>query len=163
VRKNALDLSRTETLVLDEADRLFSLGFGDELAEILALLPGTETRQTLLFSATFPPKVRAFASALLRCPVRIAVAPQASSGSAVLPNVEQRAIEVDIGKRTQLLRHLLTEEGFAQVLVFVASRHGADHLVSKLTAKGFSVTRPCACWSLPTSRRAGSIFRSCRR
>ena len=130
VEKNALALSRVETLVLDEADRLFSLGFGDELQRVLGLLPAV--RQTLLFSATFPPAVKTLAESVLRTPTRI----QLAADDADQPRITQRAIEVDVGKRTLLLRHLLATHGWSNVLVFVASRHRADHVTDKLTRAG---------------------------
>lgn len=130
IRKNALTLRSLEVLVLDEADRLLSLGFGAELEEVRAQLP-TE-RQTLLFSATFPQKVKALAETFLRKPVRIDVSHVA------VPLLEQRAIETDLGKRTQLLAHLIREGSWSQVLVFVASRHTADHVSEKLRRAGLS-------------------------
>ena len=69
VERNALHLGRLEALVLDEADRLFSLGFADELARVLALLPAR--RQNLLFSATLPAPVLELAERLLHEPTRI--------------------------------------------------------------------------------------------
>ena len=132
VEKNALALSAVETLVLDEADRLFSLGFGDELRRVLALLPAA--RQTLLFSATFPPAVRALATSLLDEPTRIHIA----SDDSQAPRITQRAIEVDVGKRTLLLRHLLSTYTWSNVLVFVASRHGVDHVTEKLARAGIA-------------------------
>jgi superfamily II DNA/RNA helicase len=132
VAKNALKLGAVETLVLDEADRLFSLGFGDELARVLGLLPAA--RQTLLFSATFPPPVRALAESLLREPTRVHVAAEERE----VPLITQRAVEVDVGKRTLLLRHLLATHGWSTVLVFVASRHGVDHVTDKLARAGIA-------------------------
>jgi superfamily II DNA/RNA helicase len=132
VEQNALRLSEVEILVLDEADRLLSLGFADELARVLALLP---RRQNLLFSATFPPAVRKLAEDLLDDPVRIDVDPGALLGDVV---IEQRAIEVDAARRTMLLRHLLTTHAWSHVLVFVASRHAAEHVASKLTKAGIA-------------------------
>lgn len=133
VRKNALTLSSVDILVLDEADRLLSLGFGDELREVLALLP--IARQTLLYSATFPPAVRSLAEAQLRNPTRV----QVDAGMApVAAAISQRAIEVDVGKRTLLLRHLLATHGWSHVLVFVSSRNGADHVAQKLARAGIA-------------------------
>jgi superfamily II DNA/RNA helicase len=126
VEQNALRLSAVEMLVLDEADRLLSLGFADELARVIALLP---RRQNLLFSATFPPAVRKLAEELLDDPVRIDVDAGASLGDAV---IVQRAIEVDPSKRTMLLRRLIETHAWSHVLVFVASRHGAEHVADKL-------------------------------
>ena len=131
VDSNAVHLSSVSTLVLDEADRLLALGFADELQRVLALLPAR--RQNLLFSATLPPDVQALADGLLRDPVRIAV-----DEVSLAPDIVHRAIEVDVAKRTPVLRHLVRASGGAQFLVFVATKYGADHLVSKLHATGIT-------------------------
>ncbi len=130
VAHNALKLSAVETLVLDEADRLFDLGFAEELGRILALLPAE--RQNLLFSATFPAAIQGLADSLLRDPVRVEV--QGEPGSE--PDIVQRAIEVDAGRRTQLLRHLLQEHKWERVLVFVATQHAAQIVAEKLYKNG---------------------------
>ena len=132
VSRNALRLSSLETLVLDEADRLLSLGFEKELADVLALLP--PACQKLLFSATFPDSVQALAEQLLEQPERITVLRE------LLPigaQIEQRVIEVDAASRTPLLRHLLQQHAWHSVLVFVASQHGTEHVASKLVQAGF--------------------------
>jgi superfamily II DNA/RNA helicase len=146
VEQNALRLSSVETLVLDEADRLFSLGFADELTRLLALLPAR--RQNLLFSATFPVAVQALATQLLHEPVRVQVETAALPAAAPLV---QRAIAVDTGKRTMLLRRLLETHAWPQVLVFVASRHGADHLALKLNRA-----------SIPTAALHGELSQGAR-
>jgi ATP-dependent RNA helicase RhlE len=115
VDHNALRLADVTTLVLDEADRLLDLGFSDELARIIERLP--RRRQNLLFSATFPPAVHRLAEELLHDPIRIDV----PSTSATQPAILQRAIHVDLARRTQLLRHLIMEQGWTRVLVFVAT------------------------------------------
>ena len=127
--QNAIRLRDVEVLVLDEADRLLSLGFADELNGVLALLP--PRRQHLLFSATFPPAVRALAEQLLRSPVRIEIDAGTTLGVPEV-RVEQRAIEVDAPRRTMLLRHLLEVHAWEQVLVFVARRYTANHVTEKL-------------------------------
>lgn len=123
---NAVILSGVAALVLDEADRLLDLGFADELHRILALLPAR--RQNLFFSATFPPPVQALATQLLREPVHIH-APAEPEGE---PDITQRAIAVDAGRRTQLLRHLITQNTWRRVLVFVATKHAAEIVADKL-------------------------------
>lgn len=123
---NALSISHVKTLVLDEADRLLDLGFTDELERILQCLP--ERRQNLFFSATFPPAVQALAQTLLHDPLRVEV--QAEPESA--PDIAQRAIAVDRGRRTQLLRHLMQQHHWSRVLVFVASKHAAEIVAEKL-------------------------------
>lgn len=122
----ALTLDAVETLVLDEADRLLDLGFGEELGRILQLLP--VQRQNLFFSATFPPAIEALAASMLHEPLRIDIqaAPQAE------PDIAQRAIEVDPSRRTQLLRHLVQTEKWSRVLVFVATKHAAEIVADKL-------------------------------
>ena len=131
---NALSLSAVSTLVLDEADRLFALGFADELTRILALLPAR--RQTLFFSATFPPAVWSFAESLLRNPTRIEM-PAAPEDT---PDILQRAIEVDAPQRTQLLRNLIKFHAWTRVLVFVATKYGTEHVAEKLRRAGISAT-----------------------
>ena len=108
---NALRLDAVETLVLDEADKLFELGFADELRRILTLLPAK--RQNLLFSATFPPEVTALA--------------------VTTPVLTERAIEVDPPRRTQLLRRLIeTNPTWSRVLVFVSTKYSTKHVAEKL-------------------------------
>ena len=130
VDHNAVSLKDVQHLVLDEADRLLDLGFADELQRVLALLPAK--RQTLLFSATFAPEVEALAANLLRDPVRITV--EAFEGHK--PDITQRAIRVDDKKRSALLRHLMAENGWKQVLVFVATRYACEHVAGKLYKAG---------------------------
>lgn len=130
VEQNAVSLSAVTTLVLDEADRLFALGFADELDRIMTRLPAK--RQTLLFSATFPLEVEKLAQSLLRDPVRVEVAPAPDT----TPDIEQRAIEVDAPRRTQLLRHLIQTHGWTRVLVFVATKYATEHIADKLRRAG---------------------------
>ena len=125
---NALNLGSVQMLVLDEADRLFDLGFADELGRVLALLPAA--RQNLFFSATFPPKVEQLAHMLLRDPVRVVVPHEPETQ----PDIVQRAVLVDAPRRTQLLRHLIEQNKHAwqRVLVFVATQHAAEIVSEKL-------------------------------
>lgn len=127
---NAVSLAAVATLVLDEADRLFALGFADELARILAMLPAR--RQTLFFSATFPPAVWSFAESLLREPTRI----EMPAAPADTPAICQRAIEVDAPQRTQLLRNLIEFHAWSRVLVFVATKYATEHVAEKLRRAG---------------------------
>jgi superfamily II DNA/RNA helicase len=126
VTHNALHLGDVSLLVLDEADRLLDLGFSAELDRLLALLPAA--RQSLFFSATFPAGVLELAGKLLRDPVRIEVPAEPQT----VPDIVQRAIEVDPGRRTQLLRHLIQENHWKRVLVFVATKYAAEIVAEKL-------------------------------
>ena len=131
VEHNALSLGQVQTLVLDEADRLLDLGFADELARVLALLPAK--RQQLLFSATFAPAVQALAAQLLKAnALRIALDEQHQAA----PDIVQRAIAVDEPRRTQLLRHLIVSEGWPRVLVFAATQYATELVAHKLARAG---------------------------
>lgn len=126
VGQNALLLSSVQALVLDEADRLLDLGFSEEIKAILSLLP--QRRQNLFFSATFPEEVQALAAALLRDPLRIEIAGTPEN----LPDIVQRAIEVDVPRRLLLLKHLIRENKWSRVLVFVATKYACEHVADKL-------------------------------
>ena len=123
---NAVRLNGVTTLVLDEADKLFDLGFADELKRILEMLP--ERRQTLLFSATFPTAVQTLAETILREPVRIDI----EAAPNTVPAITQRAIAVDTARRTQLLRQLIQDNSWTRVLVFVATKYSTEHVAEKL-------------------------------
>ncbi|HEX5371927.1 MAG TPA: DEAD/DEAH box helicase [Aquabacterium sp.] len=127
---HALGLGGVSVLVLDEADRLFDLGFADEMQRIVDMLP--PQRQSLFFSATFPQPVQALANALLHEPERIEVV----QDEAEVADIEQRAIEVDTQDRTPLLRHLLAQQGWSRVMVFVATKYSAEHVADKLARQG---------------------------
>ncbi len=131
---NAVRLQDVQHLVLDEADRLLDLGFADELQRVLALLPAQ--RQTLLFSATFDGAVQALSEGLLRDPVRVTV----EAVETQAPDIRQRAVCVDEKKRTALLRHLMLENGWKRVLVFVATRYACEHVANKLYKAGIFAT-----------------------
>jgi superfamily II DNA/RNA helicase len=132
VEHNALHLNHVVSLVLDEADRMLDLGFADELGRVLALLP--KRRQNLLFSATFAETVHALADGLLHEPARIEIV----SAPTEMAVIQQRAIEVDAIQRTQLLRHLIKQEGWSRVLVFVAKQYTAELVAEKLRRAGIS-------------------------
>jgi superfamily II DNA/RNA helicase len=131
IEQNAVRLDDVAQLVLDEADRLLDQGFAGELDRLRALLP--PQRQNLLFSATFPPAVVALAATLLHDPVQVDLAALAASEA---QTVLQRALRVDAAQRTPLLRRLITEQGWRQVLVFVATRYACEHVADKLQRGG---------------------------
>lgn len=127
ISKNAIKLDRVKTLVLDEADRMLSLGFTDELSALLALLP--TKKQTLLFSATFPEKVQTLTQELLNNPVEIQL--QSADASTLV----QRVFTVNKGKKTALLAHLIKQHQWRQVLVFVNAKNNCNHLAKKLAKR----------------------------
>ncbi|MET3009675.1 DEAD/DEAH box helicase [Stenotrophomonas koreensis] len=127
---NALLLDGVHALVLDEADRLLDLGFGEQMQQLLRLLP--RSRQTLLFSATFPEDTSTLARTSLREPLQVQL-----DAPGLAPAIVQRVICVDEHRRNPLLQHLAREEGWEQVLVFVASQRSSENLAQKLAKAGF--------------------------
>lgn len=132
IAHNALKLDQVGLLVLDEADRMLDLGFADELAQVLALLPAQ--RQNLFFSATFSPAVHALAHALLVDAVRVEVDVAQQQPVEII----QRAIAVDSGRRTQLLRHLIKQHSWPRALVFVATKFATEIVADKLRKGGLT-------------------------
>jgi ATP-dependent RNA helicase RhlE len=135
ISSNAIKLDRVKTLVLDEADRMLSLGFTEELSALLALMPNesqpkhseSKRMQILLFSATFPEQVKALTSELLNDPVEIQV--QSADASTLV----QRVFTVNKGEKTAVLANLIKKNEWRQALVFVNSKNGCEHLAYKLS------------------------------
>ena len=130
ITSNAIKLDRVETLVLDEADRMLSLGFTEELSALLALLPNK--KQTLLFSATFPEQVQALTQELLNDPVEIQL--QSADASSLV----QRVFTVNKGQKTALLAHLIKQHQWRQTLIFVNAKNNCNHLADKLSKRGIA-------------------------
>ena len=127
-----VDLSGVETFVLDEADRMLDMGFIAPIRQIGRALP--EKRQTLLFSATMPPKIRDLAGSMLHDPVRVSVVPKTSE----TPLIEQKLYHVAGEHKHALLAHLLRDKRIARTVVFTRTKHGADQLAKKLGRVGVS-------------------------
>ncbi len=128
--QNALDLSRLQCFVLDEADRMLDMGFIHAIKRILKLLP--PQRQNLLFSATYSDDIRELATRLLRDPQTIEAAPR----NATADRVEQTIYRVAQEHKRHLLAHLIRGGNWGQVLVFTRTKHGANRLTKQLTAVG---------------------------
>lgn len=132
IDRGHLTLSAVETVVLDEADRMFDMGFIRDVRRIVALLPSK--RQTVFFSATMPPEIEAFADPLLKDPVRAAV----PSAQPTADRVDQKVLFVGKDDKRKLLAAILTEDGFKRVIVFTKTKHGANRLVKQLMVEGIA-------------------------
>ena len=130
ISSNAIKLDKVKTLVLDEADRMLSLGFTDELNELLALVP--KNKQTLLFSATFPEEVQTLTQELLNNPVEIQL--QSADASTLV----QRVFTVNKGEKTAVLAHLINQNEWRQALIFVNAKNSCNHLADKLSKRGIT-------------------------
>jgi ATP-dependent RNA helicase DeaD len=134
VKRKTLDLGHVRTVVLDEADEMLDMGFAEDLEAILKAAPGA--RQTALFSATLPPKIRAIAKRHLKNPVSIQIASE-KTAAGKLPRVRQVAYIVQRQQKAAALGRILDIENPASSIVFCRTRTEVDELTETLNARGY--------------------------
>ena len=132
IERRALTLSKVEIFVLDEVDQMLDLGFIHAIRKITSMLP--QQRQNLFFSATMPKEIAGLANNLLTDPVRVEVAPVATTAE----RVNQSVIHVDPANKAKLLVELLRDNNMTRTLVFTRTKHGADKVMKNLSAAGYT-------------------------
>lgn len=123
---NALSISGIRHLVIDEADKMFQLGFGEEMNKLFAMMP--VVKQTTLFSATLNDKVSEMKERLSINPTIIEIKKE----EVEIDNIEQLAYHVSPENKGPFLRYLIKEKKVEKALIFVSSTRSADNLVEKL-------------------------------
>jgi ATP-dependent RNA helicase RhlE len=127
-----LDLSNVQILVLDEADRMLDMGFIHDVKKVLALLP--QSKQSLLFSATFSDEIRDLAQGLLKDPQHIQVTPR----NTTVQRITQVIHPVGRGKKKALLVYIIQLHNWSQVLVFTRTKFGANNVADYLNKNGIT-------------------------
>jgi ATP-dependent RNA helicase DeaD len=134
LRRKSLDLSDVSAVVLDEADEMLDMGFAEDIETILEAAPAA--RQTALFSATIPARIKAIAERHLDDPHRIAIAREKTAAGS-LPRIRQVAYVVPRAQKVTALGRILDVEAPALALVFCRTRTEVDALAETLTSHGY--------------------------
>ena len=129
LQMGSVDLSQVSFFILDEADRMLDMGFYDDIMSIVKHLP--KERQTLLFSATMPPKIRQLAKSILSDPEEIKL-----SVSKPADKIDQLAYYCNETDKEQLLKQIIEDEHFTRVIVFASSKLMVKKLAHSLHIKG---------------------------
>ena len=126
INRGVMNLSLVEVLVLDEADRMFDMGFITDIRKIVKEIP--DKRQTLLFSATMPNAIKKLTESIQKSPVMIQIGRQHNP----IETITQHIFPVPKAQKMDLLLHLIEREEMDSVLVFSRTRRGADRICKKL-------------------------------
>jgi len=134
IARRAVNLTRFDHVVLDEADRMVDMGFINDIREILGLL--AKDRQSLFFSATLPTEVKNLINSFLKNPITVSVKKQETAA-----NVDQDVVRVGRGQnKIEILCGLLRNAAvFNKVLIFARTKRFVDRLTIALQEKGFKV------------------------
>ena len=130
LERGTAKLDAVEMLVLDEADRMLDMGFLPAIKRVVARVPAQ--RQTMLFSATFEPRIRALAMEFMRDPAQVQVA----ANNTIAETITHRAHPVDGSRKRDLLIEILAKRHTDQVLVFGKTKHGCNRLAEQLETAG---------------------------
>ncbi|OGY85249.1 MAG: hypothetical protein A3F54_00065 [Candidatus Kerfeldbacteria bacterium RIFCSPHIGHO2_12_FULL_48_17] len=152
MKQGNYSLSRVSILVLDEADRMFDIGFQKEIIRILTQAP--RDRQTMLFSATMPEAIAKLAAKHMQMPFRIEVAPQGTAAK----NVEQEVFIINKPAKLQLLEKLLGDI-HGSILIFSRTKHGAKKITRAIATMGHTAAEIHSNRSLSQRRAALEGFK----
>ncbi len=126
-----IDFRNTKYLVLDEADRMLDMGFIEDVTEIIQALP--VKRQSMLFSATLDSEIRRFSKGILKSPVKVEVAPPATT----LDEVDQFLVRASGARKRSILESLIRKYAMRRAIIFARTKVGASNLASHLKVRGF--------------------------
>jgi len=132
IQQRELNLSNVTILVLDEADRMFDMGFAPQINKILNVTP--QNRQTMLFSATMPDGIVKIASRHMKLPVRVEIARSGTTAE----NVEHELFVVKKDQKIPLLKKIILEDHKGSILVFLRVKHSARKICNTLRDVGIS-------------------------
>jgi ATP-dependent RNA helicase RhlE len=135
VERRTVNLSKIDTLILDEADRMLDMGFLPAIKKIIARLP--EARQNLLFSATMSAPIRELARSIMNQPEIVEVSRQNKTAQ----TIEQVVYPVATASKTALLLNLLESNAYERVIVFTRTKRGAERLAHILSARELKANR----------------------
>ena len=131
IAQGYVDFSKVKHLVLDEADKMLDMGFTDDLMSIISKLP--EKRQTLMFSATMPNKIRELAKKILKDPEEITL-----SISKPAEGVKQAVYLTYDNQKVPLIKHILKERpDYSSIIIFTSSKRKVSEIVHSLRKNGF--------------------------
>ncbi len=128
-KRNLIDYSQFQNIVLDEVDRMLDMGFINEIRDILGQFP--KVRQSLFFSATMPPKIRTLTEEFLQYPITVSI-----NAGQTAHNVDQDIVRVSDGDKFEKLNNILSGDNFKKVLIFSETKRDVEKLTNNLVNGG---------------------------